>query len=322
MMTKESLQKTFSTVFIDSHDNWKGNCPFHDERSPSFFVHKDNYIANCFGCGKHGYIDNLAAEYLGVSLGEARTALGITAQERIERRSLFGSSANRSVDPSPRVFPESWLAPFRKEVSKYVLARKFQPNILASAGSLYDPVLKRQLFPHRDREGRLLGVIGRACKGQDPKWYFYWDYRKGQALYKPFRTTTLRPILVVEGVFDLLWLKQNGVDNVVALIGSKPTRHQIRELRGLSKEIILGLDNDEAGRAGSKIVEQALRCSSIVRTVDWPAEVNDWMDLDKDQIGSVISSSRTELQKKLIANNVHRQSLSSTETDGREALQS
>lgn len=31
---------------------WKGCCPFHGERTPSFYVYDDHY--HCFGCGAHG----------------------------------------------------------------------------------------------------------------------------------------------------------------------------------------------------------------------------------------------------------------------------
>jgi len=32
--------------------NWKGCCPFHAEKTPSFYVYDDGY--HCFGCGAHG----------------------------------------------------------------------------------------------------------------------------------------------------------------------------------------------------------------------------------------------------------------------------
>jgi DNA primase len=32
--------------------NWRGCCPFHTEKTPSFYVYDDHY--HCFGCGAHG----------------------------------------------------------------------------------------------------------------------------------------------------------------------------------------------------------------------------------------------------------------------------
>ncbi len=36
--------------------NYKGLCPFHDENTPSFFVHPDMGIYKCFGCGEGGNV--------------------------------------------------------------------------------------------------------------------------------------------------------------------------------------------------------------------------------------------------------------------------
>ena len=34
--------------------SYKGLCPFHDEKSPSFIVQKGDTHYHCFGCGAHG----------------------------------------------------------------------------------------------------------------------------------------------------------------------------------------------------------------------------------------------------------------------------
>lgn len=36
------------------NSSWKGCCPFHNERTPSFSVKADSSYFNCFGCGKSG----------------------------------------------------------------------------------------------------------------------------------------------------------------------------------------------------------------------------------------------------------------------------
>ncbi len=43
--------------------NYKTNCPFHKERTPSFVVSKDKQIYHCFGCGKSGDSITFLMEY-------------------------------------------------------------------------------------------------------------------------------------------------------------------------------------------------------------------------------------------------------------------
>ena len=41
-----------SVRLVRSGKQWKGCCPFHGEKTPSFYVYDDGY--HCFGCGAHG----------------------------------------------------------------------------------------------------------------------------------------------------------------------------------------------------------------------------------------------------------------------------
>jgi len=34
--------------------SYKGLCPFHEEKTPSFLIHKGDTHYHCFGCGAHG----------------------------------------------------------------------------------------------------------------------------------------------------------------------------------------------------------------------------------------------------------------------------
>jgi len=54
-----------------SGKDYKACCPFHNERTPSFFVSPAKGIYKCFGCGKGGDTVNFIMEIEGVSYGEA-----------------------------------------------------------------------------------------------------------------------------------------------------------------------------------------------------------------------------------------------------------
>ena len=49
--------------------NWKGCCPFHNEKSPSFYVYDDGF--HCFGCGAHGDAISFLMQTAGASFPEA-----------------------------------------------------------------------------------------------------------------------------------------------------------------------------------------------------------------------------------------------------------
>jgi DNA primase len=57
--------------------NWKGCCPFHGEKSPSFYVYDDHF--HCFGCGVHGDAISFQMQSSGASFPEAVESLAAEA---------------------------------------------------------------------------------------------------------------------------------------------------------------------------------------------------------------------------------------------------
>jgi DNA primase len=47
--------------------NYKGLCPFHQEKTPSFKVHEGKGIYKCFGCGEAGNIFTFLMKQEGIS---------------------------------------------------------------------------------------------------------------------------------------------------------------------------------------------------------------------------------------------------------------
>ncbi len=66
--------------------NFKGLCPFHQERTPSFVVSPERQTFHCFGCGKGGNVFTFLMEMDGVSFPEAVRELGKRAGIEVESR--------------------------------------------------------------------------------------------------------------------------------------------------------------------------------------------------------------------------------------------
>lgn len=57
------------TKLSRSGRNWKACCPFHGEKTPSFYVYDDHF--HCFGCGVHGDVISFVMQSEGRSFPEA-----------------------------------------------------------------------------------------------------------------------------------------------------------------------------------------------------------------------------------------------------------
>ena len=59
-------------VVLHKHGReFKGLCPFHNEKTPSFTVVDDKNFYHCFGCGAHGDVITFTMETDGLSFPEA-----------------------------------------------------------------------------------------------------------------------------------------------------------------------------------------------------------------------------------------------------------
>src|SRR5271156_7073602 len=63
----------------------KGCCPFHGEKTPSFYVYDDHF--HCFGCGEHGDAITFIMKSQGASFMEAVQSLAAEAGMEVPKAS-------------------------------------------------------------------------------------------------------------------------------------------------------------------------------------------------------------------------------------------
>ncbi len=68
-----------------SGSSYKCLCPFHDEKTPSFMVHKGDSHYHCFGCGAHGDAISFLMEYVKMTFVEALESLAERFQVSLEK---------------------------------------------------------------------------------------------------------------------------------------------------------------------------------------------------------------------------------------------
>jgi DNA primase len=134
-------------------------------------------------------------------------------------------------------------------------------------GGLYDRFRGRIMFPLADARGRVLGFGARALRDdQQPKYLNTSEnelYQKGRQLFGIDRARAAAAkagrVIVVEGYTDVLALRQAGIREVVAIMGTALTQEQLAELSRVAKTVYLALDAD---RSGQEAVSRAARSAS------------------------------------------------------------
>lgn len=74
--------------------NYKGLCPFHQEKTPSFTVSKERQFFHCFGCGERGNVFQFVQKIKNVSFLDAVKQLADRYNIPFERKDGYGPSSD------------------------------------------------------------------------------------------------------------------------------------------------------------------------------------------------------------------------------------
>jgi DNA primase len=114
---------------------YKGLCPFHSEKTPSFIVSPDRESWHCFGCGKGGDIFTYLMEREGLDFREALARLadkaGVELSERTAREDRRRRRLREALEAAVAWYREVLLrTPQAERARAYLADRGFGPETL------------------------------------------------------------------------------------------------------------------------------------------------------------------------------------------------
>ena len=132
--------------------------------------------------------------------------------------------------------------------------------VLKESGGFYDRFRARLIFPITDPQGRVIAFGGRVMGEGEPKYLNSPEttvYTKGRNLFGLVHSKSeirnLGFAILVEGYLDYIIPFQEGVQNIVASLGTALTDGQVRLLRRYmdQPQIVVNFDPDSAGQAAT-----------------------------------------------------------------------
>lgn len=182
--------------------SYKGLCPFHTEKTPSFTVNPERGVYHCFGCGESGNAFAFLMRVEGVTFVEAARALAAAAGIEIPRDGQDGGQLERLLEANAaaqRFFRAALESAAARAAREYLARRGLDaeaierfgvgyappgwdelasalrragiPSALAeragllrerAGGGHYDLLRDRVTFPIQDARGRIVAFGGRA----------------------------------------------------------------------------------------------------------------------------------------------------------------
>ncbi len=124
---------------------------------------------------------------------------------------------------------------------------------------VYDAFRERIMFPISDIQGRTVAFGARAMGDRPPKYLNSPEtklYNKSRNLYGlSFSKEAIKAqdqAILVEGYMDFVIPFQNGVENLVASLGTSLTPQQVELLGRYTREVVVSYDPDSAGLAATQ----------------------------------------------------------------------
>ena len=98
--------------------NYKGLCPFHDDKTPSFMVSPTKQICKCFSCGEGGTAINFLMKHEQITYPEALRWLAKKYNIEIEEKELTPEEIKEQSDRESMFIVNEWAMKYFKDILK------------------------------------------------------------------------------------------------------------------------------------------------------------------------------------------------------------
>lgn len=254
------------------------NCPFHDDREPSFSINTESGAWQCFGCKEKG------------NLAELRFKLMLDGRPPNIRREGAEPKRPEVKPPAPVKLPYDFLAQIStpvldEETKKYLLSRHIDPDrvkghvwSLAQTGNPAYYRLGHRLIISEIRDGQVVSLKYRSIRPDTSR----------KVLNHPGLSPSLIGLddveglgtaIIVEGEIDYLVGLSAGINGLLSLPGVtyKITDEEKDSLPG---QVILLLDNDAEGAANAPRLARELSAQGRhVIIASYPTGIKDLAEL-------------------------------------------
>lgn len=150
--------------------NYKGLCPFHNERTPSFFVSPSRGICHCFSCGRGGTPINFIMEHEQMTYVEALRWLARKYNIEIKERELTDKERQEQSERDSMFIVNEWAADYFKQILleseggnsiglQYFRSRGFRDDIISKFHLGYDVQDRHQLAREAQTKGYQLDFL-------------------------------------------------------------------------------------------------------------------------------------------------------------------